>query len=176
MIIPQTFANLFARTLDLFRDPAAKEDQKLQFRALVDLLRLGNVTIAMVGGRVVINGASVDGPASTALAQRLEFHSVSEIQISAGPPPGEMFELLRALAGQPQEGDIPTRLRAAGGGGGAQRITVTIQAPLNVEPPKAQAPAKLDLGTEGIVHGHDDVGSMPIAPPPPFPSAPPADV
>lgn len=160
MIVPQTFATLFARTLDLFRDPAAKEDQKLQFRALVDLLRLGNVSIAMDGGRVFINGAPVDGHALTTLAQRLELHSVREIQITAGPPPGEMFELLRALADPSGEDDIPTRLRTAG----AQRVAVTIQAPI-------APPPKLDLGTEGILHGNLDDGpqvspQVPAPPPP----------
>lgn len=169
MIVPQSFATLFARTLDLFRDPAAKEDQKVQFRALVDLLRLGNVSITMDGGRAVINGTPVDGQAFATLAQRLELHSVSEIQITAAPPPGEMFELLRALADQPREDDIPTRLRAAG----AQRVTVVMQASVSAEPsvPQARPSPKLDLGTEGILHGNlDDVPSVPVArvePPPP---------
>ena len=167
MIVPQTFATLFARTLDLFRDPAAKEDQKVQFRALVDLLRLGNVAITMDGGRVVINGTPLDGQAFTTLVQRLELHSVSEIQITAAPPPSEMFELLRALADQSQENDIATRLRAAG----AQRVKVAMQ---TFAAPAPQP--KLDLGTEGILHSDmDDAGSVPMAaasPPPPAPDVP----
>src|SRR5882762_9711541 len=148
MIVPQTFATLFARTLDLFRDPAAKEEQKAQFRALVDQLKFGGVTLKIDGGRVTVNGTPLDGAAYTALAQRLEFHSVEEIQIPAAPPPAEVFELLRALADQPGEDDIPTRLRATG----AQRISVASvphQVPVSPAPP-------------------------PPAPPPPPPPPPPA--
>ena len=126
MIVPQTFATLFARTLDLFRDPTAKEGQKVQFRALVELLKLDAVTIAIDAGRLAVNGTPLDGPACTVLAQRLEFHSVREIQIPAATPPAEVFELLRALADQPGESDVPSRLRTAG----AQGIKVAIQAPL----------------------------------------------
>ena len=126
MIVPQTFATLFARTLDLFRDPTAKEGQKVQFRALVELLKLDAVTITIDGGRLAVNGTPLDGAGYRVLAQRLEFHSVSEIQIPAATPPAEMFELLRALADQPGESDVPSRLQTAGG----ERIKVAIQAPL----------------------------------------------
>jgi HEAT repeat protein len=144
MMVPQTFATLFARTLDLFRDPGAKEDQKTQFRALVEQLRFDAVSITIDGGRLAVNGTPLDGAACAALAQRLEFHSIKQIQIPAAPPPAEMFELLRALADQPGEDDVPTRLR----GNGAQQISVAIQSPLaatslDVEPevsPQAPAP------------------------------------
>jgi len=126
MIVPQTFATLFARTLDLFRDPTAKEGQKVQFRALVDLLKVDAVTIAIDGGRLAVNGTPLDGAPYAVLAQRLEFHSVGEIQIPAATPPAAIFELLRALADQPGESDVPTRL----GTEGAQGIKVAIQAPL----------------------------------------------
>ena len=137
MIVPQTFATLFARALDLFRDPAAKEDQKVQFRALVEQLKLGGVTVTIDGGRVTINGTPLEGAAYAALAQRLEFHAVGEIQIPAAPPPAEMFELLRALADQPGQDDVPTRLRAIG----AQRISVAIQSPFIPAPVAIEAPA-----------------------------------
>jgi HEAT repeat protein/PBS lyase HEAT-like repeat-containing protein len=155
MIVPQTFATSFARTLDLFRDPAAKEDQKAQFRALVDQLKFGGVTLKIDGGRVTVNGTPLDGAAYTALAQRLDFHSVGEIQIPAAPPPAEVFELLRALADQPGEDDIPTRLRATG----AQRISVaSVPHPVPVHPaPPAPPP-------------------VPPAPSPPSPPPPPAEV
>src|SRR6267378_7136789 len=151
MIVPQTFATSFARTLDLFRDPAAKEDQKTQFRALVDQLKFGGATLKIDGGRVTVNGTPLDGAAYRALAQRLEFHAVGEIQIPAAPPPAEVFELLRALADQPGEDDIPTRLRATG----AQRISVASvphQVPVSPAPP-----------------------APPPAPAAPSPSAPPAE-
>src|SRR6267378_567155 len=147
MIVPQTFATLFARTLDLFRDPAAKEEQKAQFRALVDQLKFGGVALKIDGGRVTVNGTPLDGAAYTALAQRLEFHSVEEIQIPAAPPPAEVFELLRALADQPGEDDIPTRLRATG----AQRISVASvphQVPVSPAPPPA-APSPAAPPAEG---------------------------
>ena len=155
MIVPQTFATSFARTLDLFRDPAAKEDQKTQFRALVDQLKFGGATLKIDGGRVTVNGTPLDGAAYRALAQRLEFHAVGEIQIPAAPPPAEVFELLRALADQPGEDDIPTRLRATG----AQRISVASvphQVPVPPVPPAPPAPSP--------------------APAAPSPSAPPAEV
>ena len=152
MIVPQTFATLFARTLDLFRDPTAKEGQKVQFRALVELLKLDAVTIAIDAGRLAVNGTPLDGPACTVLAQRLEFHSVGEIQIPAATPPAEVFELLRALADQPGESDVPSRMRTAG----AQGIKVAVQAPLTA--------TSLDDGAQ-VSH------QVPTPPP-----APPADV
>jgi HEAT repeat protein len=136
MTVPQTFATLFARTLDLFRDPAAKEDQKVQFRALVEQLKLGGVTVTVDGGRMAVNGTPLEGAAYAALAQRLDFHSVREIQIPAAPPSSEMFDLLRALADQPGDEDVPTRLRATG----AQRISVAIQSQVTAELVVPEAP------------------------------------
>jgi len=149
MIVPQTFATLFARTLDLFRDPTAKEGQKVQFRALVELLKLDAVTVTVDGGRLAVNGIPLEGGAYAVLAQRLEFHSVGEIRIPAAPPAAEMFELLKALADQPGEGDVSTRLRSTG----AQQISVGIQA--------------------SVSH---DVAAAPAAAAPPPPPPPPADV
>jgi len=149
MIVPQTFATLFARTLDLFRDPTAKEGQKVQFRALVELLKLDAVTVTVDGGRLAVNGIPLEGAAYAVLAQRLEFHSVGEIRIPAAPPAAEMFELLKALADQPGEGDVSTRLRSTG----AQQISVGIQA--------------------SVSH---DVAAAPAAAAPPPPPPPPADV
>jgi HEAT repeat protein len=119
----QEFAALFARTLDLFRDPTAKEDQKEQFRGLVTLLKHEGATLAVQGGRLVINGTPLDEGVPESLARRLEFHSVSEIVIPADPPLNEIFELLRALAEQPGSEDIAARLRSTG----ATRITVAMQ-------------------------------------------------
>ena len=125
MIAPETFAMLFARTLDLFRDPAAKDGQKVQFRALLALLESDSVTLKTNGGRVEVNGTALDGSAYASLVQRLELHSVGEITIPADSPPNEVFDLLRALADQPGEDDVPTRLRASGEG--AERISVVMQ-------------------------------------------------
>src|SRR3989442_10207871 len=127
MASPREFVASFTRTLDLFRDPGAKEEQKTQFRALASLLKAGTVTLGVREGRRVVDGTILDG---NTLLQRLEFHSVKEISIPADPPLAELFELLRALADQPGDEDIALRLRANGG----KRIAVTIQTFL-VEPP-----------------------------------------
>jgi HEAT repeat protein len=120
MATPQDFAASFARALDLFRDPGAKEEQKAQFRTLAGILRVDGVAISAQDGKLLVNGAPVVGDT---LLQRLEFHSVKEIAIPADPPLAEMFELLRALAEQPGDDDIASRLRASG----ATRVSVRMQ-------------------------------------------------
>src|SRR5256712_3990934 len=142
MASPQECVALFARTLDLFRDPGAKEDQKAQFRGLAGLVKLANVTLSVRESRLVVNGTTLDGHT---LLQRFEFHAVKEISIPADAPLGELFELLRALADQPGDEDIASRLRA----NGTQRISVTIQ------PAVVRAEA----------------AAAPLAPPPPPPAA-----
>lgn len=151
MATPQEFATLFARTLDLFRDPGAKEEQKAQFRALAGLLKLEGMTIAAQDGRLSVNGTPLEG---AALLQRLEFHAVKEITIPRDPPLAETFELLRVLAEQPGEEDIASRLRA----GGATRVGVTTQ-PFVLETrgaPRAPGPPDVpeivrETTTEGAV-------------------------
>src|SRR6266571_2791643 len=136
MATSQDFAALFERTLDLFRDPGAKGEQKAQFRTLAGLLKSEAVTIAVQDGRLWVNSAAVDG---ATLLQRLEFHSVKEIAIPADPPLSEVFELLRVLAEQPGDEDIASRLR----GSGTTRVSVRMQtfvfgtpiAPVSVPPP-----------------------------------------
>src|ERR1043165_10206127 len=97
MAAPQEFAAQFSRTLELFRDPAAKEEQKAQFRALASLLKSEGAIILAQDGRLTVNGAPVNG---NTLLQRLELHSIHEITIPADPPLAELFELLRGLAEQ----------------------------------------------------------------------------
>jgi len=167
MASPQDFAALFARTLDLFRDPGAKEVQKAQFRMLAGLLKLQGVTLGVQDGRLMVNGTTLDG---NTLAQRLEFHSVKEITIPADSPVAEVFELLRALAEQPGDEDIASRLKA----NGAKRIAVTMHTPvLEAEPPAIPvAPVRADtlLTLQGARP------RAPVAPPappaPPRPAAP----
>jgi HEAT repeat protein len=127
MATPQEFAALFARTLELFRDPEAKDEQKAQFRTLAGLLKVEGMTLAAQNGRLAVNGSPLEGDS---LLQRLEFHAVKEITIPADPPLAETFELLRVLAEQPGDEDIAARLRASG----ATRIGITIQ-PFVVETP-----------------------------------------
>jgi len=120
MATPQEIAASFARTLDLFRDPAAKEGQKAQFRTLASIVKTTAVTLATQGGQLVVNGAPVDGGT---LLPRLELHSVQQIEIPADPPVAEVFDLLKTLADQPGDEDIASRLS----GNGAKRITITMQ-------------------------------------------------
>src|SRR3981081_1102371 len=133
MATPQDFAALFTRTLDLFRDPGAKEEQKARFRTLAGMLKADGVTIAAEDGHLLVNGASVEGGM---LLQRLEFHSVKEIAIPADPPLTEMFELLRSLAEQPGEEDIASRLRSSG----ATRVSVRMQTFVLSKPRPTEAP------------------------------------
>lgn len=140
MATPQEFAALFTRTLDLFRDPGAKEDQKAQFRTLVGLLKKEALTVtASDGSKLTVNGAVLDRAPYNSLLQRLEFHSVTEIRITSDPPLAETFELFRLLADQPGDEDIASRLRAAG----ARAVAVSVQA-FVMEPqpvvPKATTP------------------------------------
>src|SRR5437016_13809285 len=127
MTSPQQFALLFARTLDLFRDPSAKEEQKARLRALVVLVKTEAATIAAQDGQLVVNGTMLPHPEpgtpEDSMLQRLEFHAVKAISIPADPPLSEMFELLKVLAEQPGEEDIATRLR----GSGTTRIGIEIQ-------------------------------------------------
>jgi len=140
MATPQEFAALFTRTLDLFRDPGAKEEQKGQFRALVGLLKKEALTIvANDGSKLSVNGAALDRAPYNSLLQRLEFHSVTEIRIAADPPLAETFELFRLLADQPGDEDIASRLRSSG----ARAVTVSVQAfviekpaPVAAQPPQ----------------------------------------
>ena len=152
MATPQEFAALFTRTLDLFRDPGAKEDQKAQFRTLVGLLKKEALTIvAKDGAGLTVNGAVLDRGPYNSLQQRLEFHSVTEIRMPADPPLAETFELFRLLADQPGDEDIASRLRAAG----ARAVGVSVQSPALEMPPPAAT-------------------SRPALQPPPIPHPPPA--
>ena len=124
MAVPQEFAVLFTRTLDLFRDPNAKEDQKVQFRELTALLKTKGVVVAAKDGRLVIDNHvfNESGPYHS-LVRRLEFHAVREIVIPPDPPLSDIFLLLRGLAEQPGDEDLGSRLRA----GGVKQIVVEVQ-------------------------------------------------
>ena len=173
MLVPHAFATHFARTVELFRDPQAKTGQKAQFRALLALLKHDAVTLKRAGGTVTVNGTAVDGAAFEPIRRQLERHSVGELTIPANPPPDQVFQLLTALAGEPGAADLPTRLRASG----AERITVavarlfdrgeesvTIERTGEAGEGPTRAP-KLDLGTDGILHG-DSMGDAGPGPTP----------
>lgn len=140
----QEIAACFARTLDLFRDPEAKDEQKAQFRALISMMKTKGVTLATQGGRLIMNSTmlAVNGPVDS-LAQRLELHAIDEITIPSDPPLSEVFELLRGLAQQPGHEDIATRLKS----NGATRITVrmhnfVMEAPAPTASPSPKPPAQ----------------------------------
>ncbi|HEY7194788.1 MAG TPA: HEAT repeat domain-containing protein [Gemmatimonadales bacterium] len=141
MATPQDFAATFGRTLDLFRDPAAKAEQKSQFRILTAMLKHQAMTVLVEDGRLTVNGTpGTPGDSfSLSLRQRLEFHGVREIAIPADPPLAEMFTLLRVLADAPADEDVAARLRSYG----VSRLAVTLQQ-YQIEPAPAPAPA---LGT-----------------------------
>src|SRR6267378_3647068 len=151
MATPQDFVALFARTLDLFRDPGAKEEQKARFRALAGMVKADGVTISAQDGTLLVNGSPVDG---AMLLQRLEFHSVKEIAIPADPPLVEMFDLLRALADQPADEDIASRLRSSG----ATRVSVRMQTFVlsKPRPPEAHAPS-VKPEASASVSGAEDI-------------------
>ena len=167
MATPQEFAALFTRTLDLFRDPGAKEDQKAQFRSLIGLLKKEALTIAAPdggAGGVVVNGVGLERGPYNSLLQRLEYHSVAEIRIPADPPLAEAFELFRLLADQPGDEDVAARLRATG----ARGISIAVQSPIVEAPPPPVPPSA-------------PRPPAPLAPPPAPPSgaseaAPPPDI
>jgi HEAT repeat protein len=164
------FASGFARCLDLFRDPAAKEAQKREFRALIGLLQGAAITLRMTGGRIVVNGAPCAGENLTSLVQRLDLHGIAEIVIPPNPLPADLFELLKSLADQPDAADVLTRYGTAG----ADRILVS-SAPSGPEDygsgtpvvPSPDAPVDRTagtLGTGGILRGESlrDIASVPI--------------
>src|SRR2546422_202402 len=57
----ETFAARFARCVSLFRDPAAKDEQKAEFRALLGLLQDVAVTLRVSAGRLEGNGTPAGG-------------------------------------------------------------------------------------------------------------------
>lgn len=150
MLVAETFATQLARTVELFRDPAARDQQKAQFRALLALLRLETATVGVAEGCVLVNGTPVHGGALAPLLRALARHGVSEVAIPQEPPPAELFELLRALAGEPGPGGgaaLAVRLRGAG----VTRIAVSHQ-------PSAVSSQPSDAG---VVLRPSDAGPVP---------------
>jgi len=197
MLSPQSFATHFARAVELFRDASAKDAQKVELRALMGMLSLGAVNVRTDDRGLFINNEAVEGVMLAGLRDRLGLHGVREITIPADAPAGDLFNLLKSLADQPGTDDVPTRLRSTG----AQRVTVAIAQLFEAEPaaaagvapaipeappaPEPTPPPKLDLGTDGILHG--ELGDVPSpsqaldvgpitreVPPPPPPMAAPA--
>ena len=180
-----TLVTRFARCVDLFRDPGAKQEQKAEFRELIGLLREVPVTFRLASGALEVNGARSEAAGVTALVQRLELHGIAAIELPHDPPAGQLFALLAALADQPGMEDVPSRLRAAG----VDRLRVGLMPLAPPETPAAapraptstpEHPARRDaapppardgaergsrsLGTEGILRGESwtDIKAVPI--------------
>lgn len=158
MINPVVFATHLARAVDLFRDPAKKEDQKREFRILVGILKEADVGVRVVQNILVVNGQAVTAPEFQPLVQRMAMHGVTEVTIPRDAPVAHLFELLRALADQPAgPSSIATRLRASG----ADRVSVVLQALDLPASPAGPASGAVDLGTSGVLRGEPvrDLGS-----------------
>jgi len=157
---PDILAARFARCVELFRDPKAREAQKTEFRILIGLLHDEVLHLRDQNGKLLVNDTRVDGPAATYLVQRLGVHNVAEILVPRQGPPIDVFELLRILAGEPRVDDVATRLTVAG----VASITVTLAGvELDLDSPAVSASER--LGTEGILRGDpmSDIASGTVA-------------
>jgi HEAT repeat protein len=171
MLNPVVFATHLARAVDLFRDPAKKDDQKREFRTLVGMLKDGDVAVRIHDNRLEVNGEKMTAPEFQPLVQRMTLHGVTELTIPRDAPVAHLFELLRALADQPGgAADIASRLHASG----AYRVSVVLAAMDLAEdaptaptsgaaPPAPGSPA--DLGTRGVLRGEPvrDIKSSHVA-------------
>ncbi|HEY7686020.1 MAG TPA: HEAT repeat domain-containing protein [Gemmatimonadales bacterium] len=146
MVNPVVFATHLARAVNLFRDPAKKEDQKREFRALVGMIKDADVRVRIHNQHLEINGEAVTAPEFQPLVQRMLLHGVNEVTVPRDAPVAHLFELLRALADQPGgTSDLASRLHASG----AYRVSVVLQAlDLPDEPARAR-----DIGTSGVLRG-----------------------
>lgn len=99
MEYPETFGIHFARAVELFRDPAAKDDQKQEFRSLMRMVERGAVKLVDAGDRLLVNDVAVTFPATERLTQRLRDHRIRAVEITQAAKPSDVFHLLRALSG-----------------------------------------------------------------------------
>ena len=169
MINPVVFATHLARAVDLFRDPAKKDEQKREFRTLVGMLKEGDVGVRIRNNRLEVNGEAVTAPEFQPLVQRMTLHGVTELTVPRDAPVAHLFELLRALAEQPGgPSDIVSRLQSSG----AYRVSVVMAAmDLAEEAPAPQGTAPAaptsgrDMGTRGVLRGEPvkDIRSSPVA-------------
>jgi HEAT repeat protein len=166
MIIPVVFATHLARAVDLFRDPAKKDEQKREFRILVGMLKGGDVSIRIIDDVLVVNDQRVIAPEFRPLVQSMVAHGVTELVIPSDAPVSHLFELLRAMADHPTgPADLAKRLRSSG----ANRVSVVLSAldePEEGGPPAAAAGAATrDLGSRGVLRGEPikDLKSAPVA-------------
>ena len=156
----EILAARFARCVELFRDVRAREEQKVEFRHLIGLLRDEPLHVRDQNGRLVVNGSRVDGPSAAQLLQRLRVHNAAEILVPRQAPPVDVFELIRILAGDPRADDLPTRLTVAG----IASISATL-AGVELDLDATATSASKRLGTEGILRGDpmSDIASGTVA-------------
>jgi HEAT repeat protein len=166
MIIPVVFATHLARAVDLFRDPAKKDEQKREFRILVGMLKGGDVSIRIIDDVLVVNDQRVIAPEFRPLVQSMVAHGVTELVIPSDAPVSHLFELLRAMADHPTgPADLAKRLRSSG----ANRVSVVLSALDEPEeggsPAAAAGAATRDLGSRGVLRGEPikDLKSAPVA-------------
>src|SRR3989475_582315 len=154
-----TLATRFARCVSLFRDPTAKSEQKREFRTLVGLLQDAAVTLRVGAGGVGIelNGVPCEGEGLAVLVERLDLHGIGEIALPANPPPGQLFELLQALADQPGAHDVASRLAAAGADG------------IRITPGGQTSPPAAGPQPEPVASTEDFGGREPVVPNPDTP-------
>src|SRR5438132_2205830 len=114
MTPPEALATQLTRCVELFRDPKRTEDQKAALRDLLSLLREGGLSLRQDGTGLRVNGAQLESAALGPLIHRLSLHNVSEIMMPRQPPPGEVFQLVMAIAERPRADNVATRLRADG--------------------------------------------------------------
>src|SRR5881396_3856339 len=131
----ETIAARFARCVEVFGDPGAKEAQKAELRALVELLRDLPVTIKGSAGRIEVNGVPCEAGEMTGLVRQFQLHGVSAIAVPLSPPPGQLYELIRVLAEQPGRESIVARLRSFG----ADQIRITLAS--SAPPPPVTPPS-----------------------------------
>jgi len=158
MVNPVVFATHLARAVDLFRDPAKKEDQKREFRTLVGMLKDADVQVRIRNQRLEVNGEALTAAEFQPLVRTMLMHGVHEVTVPRDAPVAHLFELLRALADQPGgTTDIASRLRTSG----ADRVSVVLQALDHPEEPSRVR----DLGTTGVLRGEPvkDLKSAPVA-------------
>ena len=140
---PDTLAAQLARCVERFRDAGAKEAQKVEFRALMGLLQTEPLRLRDDGGgRVTVNGSPVHGAAVAFLVDRLALHGIAEITVVDGPLPAEVFELVKALAGQPGLEDVAAKIEGSGMGGVSVTRAPVLLAQQPTLPPLVSARAR----------------------------------
>lgn len=99
MEYPETFAVHFARAVALFADPAAKEDQKQEFRALMGMVAKAAITLANRENRLLVNDVPVSFPALKTLLRQFHEQDVQAVHIQRAAKPADVFHLIRVLSG-----------------------------------------------------------------------------